>query len=170
MECETCAWWSKSEDFRNCEPPKYRAYAIGHCRRYPPTELLVDPYDENVRFHIETEHDNWCGEFTRTAESLFSEPLCEVIFERAAIRLATHGILTVGQLVKMSKADVRALKEGLGGCYWTDMKLEIKEKCGLTWNPFGGATRARTLSNTESEENKTGERKAEEAVKAALGL
>jgi len=59
-QCEDCRYWTLSEDYREYKPPSWANYAIGWCKRYPPSK-----YMEQVGFsiHHETENDDWCGEF-----------------------------------------------------------------------------------------------------------
>ena len=61
-KCENCNYWVLSEDFRTYpeESEHHDIFAIGWCKRYPPTKYLAE-FEHNI--HIETEDSEWCGEF-----------------------------------------------------------------------------------------------------------
>lgn len=115
-KCKDCKWWEDASELKN---------GLGKCRRYPPHSGA-----ELDRLPVVNEEER-CGEFKADPELLLARPIEDLEWPYVTKRLSRHGITTIGQLVEMSRNDLRSLKEGLSGEFWGEIKDVLEKRYGI---------------------------------------
>jgi len=63
-QCKNCKWWEELNTVkREKKMYGYRKFSYGNCRRYPPKENYEVNAPAIGKEFIQTEFDDWCGEF-----------------------------------------------------------------------------------------------------------